>query len=221
MAKAPQTKSLVGLVCLGLLVLIAWLGLFYMRELGRAFGNAPPSPDAIGYVVGAVAVFSLVFACLALFQRGSLARVYALAPIALVVLGEVLLMVLYSGAAEERASRRAARAAAIAAHVATLPQTYVASPREYDPESFLFVDERTGFLMRVDHDADSVDVLCFGAVIGETLSVEENLRPLAGEDSYLSLYVDAEGHSPIDDFEVVYLESLNRLLCDYERYELR
>lgn len=221
MAKAPQTKSLVGLVCLGLFVLIGWLGLFYMRELGRAFGNAPPSPDAITYVVGAVAVFSLVFASLALFQRGSLARVYALAPIGLVVLGEVLLMVIYSGAADERASERAARAAAIAAHVATLPQTYVAPPREYDPESFLFLDEQSGFLMRIDHDTSSVNVECLGSLLSGTLSLEEDFEPVPGEEDFLAGYVDGNGRSPVDVYEVVYVERLNRLLCDYERYELR
>lgn len=221
MAKVPQTKSLIGLVCLGLFVLIAWLGLFYMRELGAAFGNAPPSPDSIAYVVGAVAVLSLIFAGLALFHRGSLARVYALAPIALVVLGEILLMVLYSGAAEERASRHAARSAAIAAHVATLPQTYVAPSREYDPESFLFVDERTGFLMRIDHDANSVNVECLGSVLSGTLSLEEDFEPTPGEEDFLASYVDENGRSPADAYEVVYVERLNRLLCDYERYELR
>lgn len=221
MAKAPPTKSLIGLVCLGLLFLIAWLGFFFLREVGRGFANGAPPPDSINYVVIGAAVFSLFFVALALFRRGPRSRVYALAPIALAVLGEILLQVIYSSAASERAERYGARAAAIAAHVAALPQTYVEPGLEYAPSSFLFVDERTGFLMRVGHDADSFEIDCLGSVLNGSLSLEVDLEPPTGEESFLSIYVDEGGRSPADEYELVYVEHLNIILCDYERYELR
>ena len=218
MTDAPR-RAPIALVCLGLLVLIAWLGWFYLRELGRAYGNAPASPDSVGLVVGAVAVMSLAFAGLALVHRGPLSRTYALAPVVLVLLGEVLVQILFSSASSARASRHAARSAEIAAHVATLPQTYVSAPEEDGHASFLFVDERTGFLMRVGHDRDGVDVSCFGAILDGTLTLEQDLAPNPGEESFLSSYIDADGRSPLSMYEVAYVERLNILLCDYERYE--
>lgn len=217
MAEAPRRRTPIGLVCLGLLALIAWLGWFYLRELGHAYGNAPPSPDSVSLVVIVVAVMSLGFAGLALFHRGPFARTYALAPVVLVLLGEVLVQVLLGSAT----SARAALSADVSSHVATLPQTYVATPDEHGHSSFLFVDESTGFLMLVGHDADSFDVTCLGSILEGTLTLEEDLRPTRDEESVLTEYVDEEGRSPSSVYEVAYVERLNRLLCDYERYELR
>ena len=182
MAEAPRRRTPIGLVCLGLLALIAWLGWFYLRELGHAYGNAPPSPDSVSLVVIVVAVMSLGFAGLALFHRGPFSRTYALAPVVLVLLGEVLVQVLFSGARSTRTARRAAHAAEVAAHVATLPQTYVAATDEHGHASFLFVDENTGFLMLIGHDADSFDVSCLGSIAEGTLTVEEDLRPGPDEE---------------------------------------
>lgn len=221
MTETHNKRTQIALVCLGLLVLLAWLGWFYLSELGRAYGNAPSSPDTVGLVVATVAVMSLGFAGLALFHRGTLGRVYALAPVVLVILGELLIQVLLGAARSARSARRASRSANIAAHVATLPQTFTGPTEEDGHSSFLFVDETTGFLMLIGHDADSLDVVCLGSVSEGSLTLEENMQPLAGEVNFLSEYGDAAGHSPLDEYELRYTDELNILLCDYERYEFR
>ena len=68
---------------------LGWVGSFYLKALARAYGNANPStgPGDVAWVFILVGIATAACAIVSFFAPASSARIVALAPLALVLLG--------------------------------------------------------------------------------------------------------------------------------------
>ena len=100
-----------------------------------------------------------------------------------------------------------------------MPQTYIRKDADSPGRThFLFVDERAGLLTHVEQGPHTLFVRCVGSVEDRMLRMAERTRLRENAESYLSLFADEQGRTPLENFDVVYVEGLDTSRCDAKRY---
>jgi hypothetical protein len=188
------------------LAVLIWLGCQLLKGFGRAIGSLDSSsgPGDVNLVYTLVGVGTAACAVYSFFAPAGGARLIALAPLALILLGHGFISYQESARRERRQRERAARRAIWEKKLSGIPKDYILKgvDLEYSgiKTSFLTRDRESNTLLQIDVGYESeISAFPVGRIDGEFLDTLERLDP---RGKWWPRYVDPEGKSLFDRYTV-------------------
>jgi len=208
---ARMTGTLIGLNAIAVVAVLAWIGWRLLAAFGRAMGSTSSSGNTeyIGFTLAIVGLATLACVVYSFFAPNNYAKLVALAPLALIVLGQ-----LYIGCRESGSFRQSMKDLVPAfgsgdgslkkVKFSRLSQDYVLPESECKryrfKHSYLTHDKDVKTIVRIDVGEDGVsEAYGVGMIKGEELEVRVHQERF---ERFIRQYVDKEGKSLADRYKI-------------------
>ena len=208
---ARMTGTLIGLNAIAVVAVLAWIGWRLLAAFGRAMGSTSSSGNTeyIGFTLAIVGLSTLACVVYSFFAPKNYAKLVALAPLALIVLGQ-----LYIGYRESGSFRQSVKDLVPASgsedgslkkvKFSRLSQDYVLPESECKryrvKRSYLTHDKDLKTIVRIDvGEEGNCDAFAVGMIKGEELEVRINEKYF---ERLILKYIDKEGKSLADRYKI-------------------
>jgi hypothetical protein len=201
---------------------LLWIGWKLFAAFARAMGSSSAQGPETGFVMVVVGIAAAVCVAVSFFAPPSFAKFIALAPLALILLGEGVMSYQKDAYYKRRASERAALRSAREKKLSGISKDYVykdgmgGAPGD-SKSSFLTHDKEFHTIVRIDVSYESqMDVFPIGRINGEHLETLERPQDMA---QFYKRYVDSEGKTIYDRYTLKHApdQDKNFHLEKYER----
>jgi len=198
------------IVCnaLSVVACLGWIGYKLFAEFARAMGSTSgPGPD-VGFVMGIVGIATAACVVASFFVPRGAANTVALAPLALVLLGHLVMGALSNAHWARRHKAREAQLSVWRARLTGVSRDFIY--KEGAPgsskSSFLTHDKELRTLVRIDVGVEfDSTAYPIGRIYGESLETLERI-----DDKFYGQYVDPEGKTIFDRYTVTHRPDQDR-----------